>query len=302
MSLLVVGSMAFDSIKTPHGSAENILGGSAVYFSIAASRLVPVRLVGVVGEDYPREFLDVLGSHRVDTAGVEFALGKTFRWSGEYFQDMNRRQTLSVELNVFEKFQPKIPPQYRDSEFVFLANGAPVTQLSVLSQIRQPRFVMADTMDLWINTQRRDLEALLRKIDGLLINDDEALLLTGERNLVRAGKAVLAMGPRIVVLKKGEHGGLLITSDLVVPLPAYPLAEVSDPTGAGDSFAGGLMGYLASQRSVDAPQFKAALAMGTVIASFTVEDFGVDRLLGASPDEIRERFNEYCALLRIDGT
>jgi sugar/nucleoside kinase (ribokinase family) len=299
VSLLVVGSIAFDSIKTPREEVRDILGGSAVYFSLAARLMGPVRLVGVVGEDFPPEHLAMLAGKGIDTAGVEVAEGKTFRWSGEYFGALNRRETLSVELNVFARFQPKIPPAFRDSEFVFLANGAPMTQLSVLEQVKKPRFVMADTMDLWIKTAREDLGRLLRRIDGLVINDDEALLLTEARNLIEAGKAILELGPKRVVIKKGEHGALLFTADRVVPLPAFPIHDVRDPTGAGDSFAGGLMGRLASEGSVGEAEFKNALASATVMASFTVEDFGVRRLLEISPDELESRIDEYCSLLSV---
>jgi len=300
MSLLVVGSIAFDSIKTPQDEVHEILGGSAIYFSLAASLLTPVRLVGVVGSDFPLDQLHTLSGRGVDLSGVEVQEGKTFRWSGEYFGGLNHRETRWVELNVFERFQPKIPEAFRDSEFVFLANGAPLTQLGVLEQVRRPRFVMADTMDLWIHTQRPDLDQLLRRVDGLVVNDDEALLLTQTKSLLEAGKAIREMGPGRVVVKKGEHGGILFTQDRVVPLPAYPVHQVRDPTGAGDSFAGGLMGYLARAGNTDGASFKAALAMGTVLASFAVEDFGVRRLLEATPAEMESRYREYCSLLRID--
>jgi cytidine kinase len=300
MSLLVVGSIAFDSIKTPRDEARDLLGGSAVYFSLAARLLGPVRLVGVVGADFPKEHLDTLSMLGVDTEGVEFAEGKTFRWSGEYFEGMNRRETLAVELNVFGGFRPKIPDRFRDSEFVFLANGSPLTQLSVLDQVRRPRFVMADTMDLWIRTERKGLLDLLRRVDGLVINDDEALLLTEASSTVRAGKEILGLGPARVVVKKGEHGAILFTRDGVYPLPAFPVDEVRDPTGAGDSFAGGLMGCLAARGDVEPGSFKAALATATVLASFTVEDFGVRRLLSLSRDDVNVRLKEYSELLRVD--
>src|SRR5262245_13928783 len=300
MPLLVVGSIAFDSIKTPVDEVHDVLGGSAVYFSLAARFLGPVRLVGVVGSDFPREHLEMLSRHGVDTAGVEFAAGKTFRWAGEYFGGMNHRETRSVELNAFGEFQPKIPASYADSDFVFLANASPLTQLSVLDQVRKPRFVMADTMDLWIRTERAQLELLLRRVDGLVINDDEALLLTGAKSLVGAGKAILEMGPGRVVVKKGGHGGMLFTRDGVVPLPAYPVIDVRDPTGAGDSFAGGLMGYLARAGSLEGSVFKSALATATVLASFVVEDFGVRRLLEARREEVEARYREYCSLLRVE--
>ncbi len=310
MSLLVVGSIAYDSIKTPHGEVPEALGGAAVYFSLAASLFTPVRLVGVVGDDFRREDLDFLKRRRIDAAGLErVAGGRTFRWSGEYSADMNSRQTLSVELNVFENFQPKIPRSFRDSPFVFLANASPVTQMSVLEQVERPEFVMADTMDLWIQTQHKELRELLLRIDGLLVNDSEAILLTDRHNVIDAGKAILDMGPSKVVIKKGEHGAVLFDGDQIVPLPAYPVASVRDPTGAGDSFAGALMGYLARSRSeppvpvrgtpIHPRVFKQALAYGTVAASFTVEDFGVKRIAEATELEARgrfERFREFLAL------
>jgi sugar/nucleoside kinase (ribokinase family) len=300
MSLLVVGSIAFDSIKTPRDEARDLLGGSAIYFSLAARLLGPVRLVGVVGKDFPKEHLDTLSRLGVDTEGVEVAEGKTFRWSGEYFEGMNRRETLAVELNVFGGFRPKIPDRFKDSEFVFLANGSPITQMSVLEQVRRPRFVMADTMDLWIRTERKSLLDLLRRVDGLVLNDDEALLLTEASSTVRAGKEILGLGPARVVVKKGEHGAILFTRDAVVPLPAFPIDEVRDPTGAGDSFAGGLMASLAARGNAEPGSFKAALAAATVFASFTVEDFGVRRLLSLSKEEVDARLREYCSLLRVD--
>lgn len=305
MSLLVVGSIAYDSIKTPHGEVPEALGGAAVYFSLAASLFTPVRLVGVVGSDFRPGDIALLESRRVDTAGLErVAGGRTFRWSGEYSSDMNSRQTLSVELNVFESFQPKIPRSFCDSRFVFLANGSPVTQMSVLEQVERPDFVMADTMDLWIQTQHRELLELLSRIDGLLLNDSEALLLTDRRNLIEAGKAILDMGPSRVVIKKGEHGAILFERGGIIPMPAFPIESVRDPTGAGDSFAGAAMGYLASRclaegRGVDTRLLKSALAFGTVVASFTVEDFGVTSLARASAGQASERFERYRELLRL---
>ena len=302
MALLVVGSIAFDSIKTPETEVQDTLGGSSVYFSLAASFFTPVRLVGVVGGDFPRENIRLLESRGVDTAGLEIIEdGKTFRWSGEYHDDMNRRDTLSVELNVFDDFAPTLPDDYRDSAFVFLANASPVTQRKVLEQIESPRFVMADTMDLWIQTQRADLIDLLKRLDGLVINDEEATMLTDQRNVVLAGKEIIEMGPEHVVIKKGEHGALLFTRGGVVPLPAYPMREVRDPTGAGDSFAGALMGRLAQLDSVDEKALKSSLAFGVVVSSFCVEDLGVRRLAEARKDEIERRYAEYRELLTIEA-
>jgi len=304
MSLLVVGSIAFDTIKTPHGELEDALGGAAVYFSLAAGLFTEVRLVGVVGGDFAEDQVDFLRRHRVDASGLErIPTGRTFRWAGQYSADMNQRTTLSVELNVFENFRPKIPAAFRDSRFVFLANGSPVTQQSVLDQVQRPLFVMADTMDLWIETERKELERLLTRVDGLLLNDSEALLLTGEGNVIRAGKAIQGMGPGRVVVKKGEHGAILFDGDEILPFPALPLSEVRDPTGAGDSFAGALMGYLASAsiagaaggdgRPPERRALKEALAYGAVVASFTVADFGVGGIARATPAAVEERFQKY---------
>lgn len=300
MSLLVVGSIAYDDVRTPEGEVRGALGGSAVYFSMAASLFGPVRLVGVVGEDFAWSNVELLGARSVDTAGLEVVPGgKTFRWSGEYSQDMNQRETLSVELNVFEDFQPKVPRNFRDSRFVFLANGSPVTQLSVLEQVDRPEFVVADTMDLWIQTQHKDLMELLHRVDALVLNDSEAELLTERRNLIRAGLAILDLGPSRVVIKKGEHGTLVFSRDQIVPLPAYPTVDLRDPTGAGDSFAGALMGYLARTGSTDEATFRTAVAYGTVAASFTVEGFGTQTLASVSEAQIEERFETYRAFLAL---
>lgn len=300
MSLLVVGSIALDGIKTPVAEVEEALGGSCVYFSLAAGLLTDVRLVGVVGDDFPEEHLNTLKSRGVSLEGLERVEGgKTFRWTGEYFDNMNRRETLSVSLNVLEDFQPKIPESYRNSEFVFLANAAPVTQLSVLDQVENPRFVMADTMDLWIQTQHDDLLALLKKINGVIINDDEALLLTSAPNIVEAGNEILELGPSRVIIKKGEHGAILFTREGATPLPAYPLIDVKDPTGAGDSFAGGLMGQLARYGDLEPMGFKRALAQGVVISSLCCEDFGVRHLTSATSEEVELRYRKYREMLEI---
>lgn len=300
MSLVVVGSVAFDSIKTPEGSIDEALGGSATHFSLAAALFTPVKLVGVVGGDFPSEHLDLLESHGVDLEGLEtVADGRTFRWSGEYFEDMNSRETLSVELNVLDAHQPKVPASYRDAKFLFLGNGPPVTQASVLDQMDAKPFVLADTMDLWIQTENRALHDLLPRLDGLVLNDEEAFLLSDERNLVKAGKKILAMGPRYVVVKKGEHGSMIFHGDEQVALPAQPLAEVHDPTGAGDSFAGGVMGYLAQHGDVTLESFKHAVAWGTVTASFCCEAFGVHGILQADPEAVRERFARFRRMLTI---
>ena len=301
MSLLVVGSIAFDTIKTPRGEVSDALGGSAVYFSIAASQFAPVRLVGVVGGDFDMAHVDMLRSRSIDTAGLEVVgSGKTFRWTGEYSRDMNHRETLEVDLNVFEDFQPKIPDSFRDSKFVFLANGPPVTQLSVLDQVSDtPTFTVADTMDLWITTARPDLLELISRIDGLVVNDSEAFLLTEADNMIQAGRQILELGPKLVVIKKGEHGAVLFTRGQCVPLPAYPTAAVLDPTGAGDSFAGAMMGYLAKLDRHDDAALKEAIVHGTIASSFTVEDYGTKRLAAISAEETRTRFDDYRGFLRI---
>jgi sugar/nucleoside kinase (ribokinase family) len=297
-SLVVVGSIAFDSIETPKGGVDDALGGSATFFSYSASFFTRPRLVGVVGEDFPDEHRRLFASRSIDTAGmVTQAGGKTFRWKGRYHQDMNTRDTLEVHLNVFGTFNPVLPESFRDSTHVFLANGSPVVQAKVLDQVRRPQLVLADTMDLWIETQHDELLALLPRLDGLLINDSEARLLTEEDNLVRAGQAVRRLGPKFVILKKGEHGAMLFSEDGVFVVPAYPTDNVVDPTGAGDSFAGGIMGYLCSDTSAPPGRLRRAMAYGTVVASLAVEGFGLDRLKNTSREEIDERLEKYRGML-----
>jgi sugar/nucleoside kinase (ribokinase family) len=298
MALLVVGSVAFDSIETPGGTADEALGGSASYFAYAASFFTRPRLVGVVGEDFPGEHRRLFEGRRIDTAGlVTRPGGKTFRWRGRYFEDMNKRETVEVHLNVFGDFDPVLPEPFRDSTHVFLANGSPQVQAKVLGQVRRPQLVLADTMDLWISTQHDELLALLPRLDGLLLNDSEAELLTGEKNLVRAGHAVRKLGPKFVILKKGEHGAMLFSEDGVFVVPAYPTPDVVDPTGAGDSFAGGLMGALFTDPTPHAGRLRRAMAYGTVVASLTVEGFGLDRLKRVSREEIDGRQEEYRRML-----
>ena len=296
-SLLVVGSIAFDSIETPNGSVDDALGGSATYFSYAASFFTPPRLVGVVGTDFPAEHTKMLEGRSVDTAGLVTMPGSTFRWKGRYHQDMNTRDTLEVHLNVFGAFDPVLPEGFRDSTHVFLANGSPSLQSKVLDQVRNPRLVMADTMDLWIDTQKKDLLALLPRIDGLLLNDSEARLLTGDDNMVRAGQAIRKMGPKFVIVKKGEHGAILCADDGVYVMPAFPTEDVLDPTGAGDSFAGGMMGYLTSDDSPPPGRLRRAMAYGTVVASFTVEGFGLDGLKKTERTKIESRLERYKTML-----
>ena len=294
MSLLVVGSVALDSVETPTAKRERVLGGSAVFFSYAASYFSKVSLVGAVGEDWPQEHTEFLKTRRIDTQGLEIVPGgKTFYWHGKYLPNMNDRETLDVHLNVLETFDPKLPERYRDSRFVFLANGSPSVQLQVLEQLPGARLTVADTMDLWIKIQRDELLELLRRVDGLVLNDSEAKLLTGEENLVRAGNQVREMGPRFVVIKKGEHGAMFFSEHETYVMPAYPTPDVVDPTGAGDSFAGGMMGYLCEQDNFDPATLKAAMAYGTITASFTVQDFSLDGLKRIERPDIERRMEDY---------
>jgi sugar/nucleoside kinase (ribokinase family) len=298
MPLLVVGSVALDSIETPTARRDNVLGGSAVHFSYAASFFTPVRLVGVVGEDWPAEHTKLLQDKGIDTSGLQVvAGGKTFRWTGKYQPNMNDRDTLELHLNVFGDFNPVLPESFRRSSFVFLANGSPTLQMKVLDQLPGAQLTVADTMDLWITTQRDDLMKLLKRIDGLVLNDSEAKLLTDDENLVRAGHAVRAMGPKFVVIKKGEHGAMFFSEHETYVLPAYPTERVVDPTGAGDSFAGGMMGYLAEQGKFDPVTLKTAMAYGVLVASFNVEDFSLDRLKGIARGDLNMRMDAYRRML-----
>ena len=301
MSLLVVGSIAFDSVETPTDCRDHVIGGSATYFSYAASYFTKVNLVGVVGEDWPDEHTHLLESRNINTEGLEVKPGeKTFSWKGKYLPNMNDRETLEVNLNVFETFSPVLPDSYKDTPFVFLANGAPTVQLQVLDQVNNPKFVVADTMDLWINIQKDELLQLIQRIDGLVLNDSEAKLLTGKENLVEAGQAVLDLGAKFCVLKKGEHGAMYFGKDECYVLPAFPTDQVLDPTGAGDSFAGGMMGYLASQDATDPASIKRALVYGTLVASYNVEDFSLDRMKQIEREALDQRFSQYKQMLSID--
>jgi sugar/nucleoside kinase (ribokinase family) len=296
-SVLVVGTVAFDSIETPQGNADRTLGGSASFFSYAASFFTRPRLVGVVGDDFPPEYRAVLGERDIDSSGLVTEAGKTFSWKGRYHQDMNNRDTLEVHLNVFGTYDPVVPAGFRDSTHVFLANGHPLIQAKVLDQMPRPALVMADTMDLWISTERDALMKLLPRLDGLLLNDSEARMLTDCDNVVKAGEAVRAMGPRFVVVKRGEFGAMLFTPDGIFVIPGYPTVDVVDPTGAGDSFAGGLMGYLASDDTPPPGRLRRGMAYGSVVASLTVEDFGLGRLRRTSRAEIDERMEQYRNML-----
>jgi sugar/nucleoside kinase (ribokinase family) len=298
MPLLVVGSVALDSVETPHGVVKDALGGSAVFFSYAASYFTPVRLVGVVGEDFPDSHRDMLESRNVDTSGLIVEKGgSTFRWRGKYEGDMSTAETLEVHLNVLGTFNPDLSPKFADTPFVFLANGSPAMQRKVLSQAKKKQLVVADTMNFWIETQRDELYALLGEVDGLVLNDGEARMLTEEINLVRAGRKVLELGPKFVIIKKGEHGALFLSAAESFTMPAFPLGDVVDPTGAGDSFAGGFMGYLASVGKSDPASLKAAMAYGTVVASFNVEDFSLRRFQRTDRDQIDRRLETYRTML-----
>jgi len=301
MSLLVTGSIGIDTVEAPSGRAANVLGGSSVYFAYAASFFSPVRLVGVIGEDCPPDFLKPLQSNpRVDLGGLEVRKGaKTFRWHGRYHADANQRDTVSVELNVLAQRGPDIPPAFRDSRFVFLANTHPALQLSLLEQLHNPQLVVADTMDLWINTERAALRTLLGRLDGLVLNDSEAKLLTGQPNVVAAGLEIMTLVRGFVVVKKGEHGSLLFADGKVCALPSYPTFRVIDPTGAGDSYAGAMMGYLAGVGRVDGDALRRAIAYGTVTASFSLEDFSLRRLLTADRQQIEARMREFEELVRF---
>jgi len=293
-TLLVTGSIGIDTVKTPHGVSEQCLGGSSIYFSMAASFFAPVRFVGVVGDDCPFDLAEIFRGRNVDLRGLEVRPGsKTFVWHGTYQENMNDRTTDYVELNVLQEAPPRLPKVFKDSRFVFLANTAPALQLELLEQITQPAFVAADTMNLWIEGHLADLKKLLKRIDCLIINDDEARLLSGRSNLVQAADDVLAMGMKVVIVKKGESGSLMCGADgRKFLLPAYPATEVIDPTGAGDSFAGGFLGCVAQQGRADFDTLKLALAYGTVVASFTIADFSLNGLSGTVRKDIDARLEE----------
>lgn len=300
MSLLVTGSIGIDDVRTPFGEVKGVYGGSAVYFSFAARLFTPVRLVGVVGEDFPAAFREFIQRRDIDLAGLEVRKGsKTFRWSGEYESATADAETLDIELNVLAEAGPKIPSAFRDSRFVFLAATHPDLQQDLVRQLSGPRLIVADTRDLWIKTQREGLLKTLGIVTGAILNDAEAKLLADEGNLVLAGRRILEWGPRFVVIKKGEHGVMLVTREGAAVLPAYPTTEVKDPTGAGDSFAGGMMGYLANQAEFNLGVLKRALAHGTITASYTIEDFSLRALERITPADVAARLQEYTAMLSL---
>jgi sugar/nucleoside kinase (ribokinase family) len=302
VSVLVVGSLAVDSIETPFGSAPKALGGSATYISAAASYFTnPIRLVGVVGGDFPKEGLKFLEERHVDLDGLETVKeGKTFHWAGRYHYDLNVRDTLTTQLNVFEKFDPKIPPKYRNSKYVCLGNIDPVLQRKVLDQIEKPRVVICDTMNYWIEGKNKELLETLKRINVLILNDSEARLLSKEPNLIKAARVIRAMGPQIVIVKKGEHGALLMTEGTVFSAPAYPMENIFDPTGAGDAFAGGFVGWIGRTDDLAEENLKRAVIYGSALASFCVEKFGVDGLRDLTYLQIQDRFRAFRELSRFD--
>jgi sugar/nucleoside kinase (ribokinase family) len=300
MTTLVVGSVAFDAVKTPFGRVERMLGGSATYFSLAASYFTPVRVVGVVGEDFGDSELAVLHERGVDTAGLQRASGKTFFWAGEYSENLNERTTLDTQLNVFADFQPKIPPAYHDSDYVFLGNIDPELQRHVQRQMSRPTLVAGDTMNFWIEGKPDALRATLAGIQTLIINDSEARLLSGEYNLLPAARKIHALGPQNLVVKRGEHGALLFRAGRVFCVPGFLLEQLQDPTGAGDSFAGGFMGALAEAGSLDDAALRRAMVYGSVMGSFCVERFGVERLRRLSRSEIDSRFRAFRDLTSLE--
>jgi len=299
--ILTVGSVAFDSVKTPFGEVSRVVAGAATYFSIAASFFTDVRLVGVVGDDFGDEHLAVFANRRIDLAGLQRVAGETFRWRGEYSFDLNTRETIYTHLNVFEQFHPTIPDAFRDSPYVFLANIHPALQLDVLEQVRAPEVVALDTMNYWIEGTPEDLARVLARVDVVVINDEEARELSGEANLVKAARAIQAMGPERVVIKRGEYGGLMTRSDGFFAAPGLPLEDVYDPTGAGDTFAGGFIGRLAASPTVTDETMTQAIIAGSTMASFAVEDFGLSRLLTIEPAEVQARFGAFKRLTHFDA-
>jgi len=292
VSALVVGSVALDTVITPFGRADDVLGGSASFFSVAARLFTPVNLVAVVGDDFPKEHIAMFQARGIDTTGLTVTKGRTFRWAGEYGFDLNSRETLDTQLNVFADFDPVIPMAYRQPRFLFLANIDPGLQRRVLDQVERPEMVLMDTMNFWIERSRESLMETLRRVDLVFLNDGETRELTGESNLIKAARAVLTMGPSIVVVKKGEHGSILFTRDFTFSAPAYPIERLFDPTGAGDTFAGGFVGHLASCKDVTEAELRRAVVTGTVMASFAVESFSLDRLAGATKEEVADRIRE----------
>lgn len=301
MSLLVTGSIGIDSVETPHGKVENVLGGSSVYFSLAAALFSPVRLVGVVGEDFQASLLDPLRARRIDVSGVEVRRGSaTFRWQGRYEGAMNEAQTVGVQLNVLAEHGPQIPAAFLDSRHVFLANTHPALQGEFARRFAQADLIVCDTMNLWIENEPARLRETLGLVHGLVLNEGEARLLSGQTNLVSAGRKILTHGPRFVVIKKGEHGSLLVARDDLFQIPAFPTERTIDPTGCGDTFAGAMMGYLASRGRSDAAALRAAMARGSVAASFVIESFSIDALAAVTPEALDRRLGQLREMCRFE--
>jgi len=296
MSIVVVGTVAFDTVETPFGRGENVLGGSATYFSTSASFFTDVSLVAVVGEDFPDEHVTFLQSRNIDTTGLQRTNGKTFHWSGRYGYDLNEAQTVDTQLNVLLDFQPELPESYRDAEYLFLANIDPDLQMQVLEQMRAPRLIACDTMNFWISSKPGSLKQVLKKVDIVIINEGEARQFTGEANLVKAARQIIALGCKRLVVKRGEYGVIMFTAESVFAAPAYPLEEVFDPTGAGDTFAGGFMGYLSNTGDLSEEGIRQAIIFGTVMASFNVEDFSLNRMKRLDYKEIKARYKQFKAL------
>lgn len=293
MSLVVVGSVAYDNIETPLGSRDDLLGGSGTYFALAASVFTRPAVVAVIGEDFAETDLGLLREHGIDLTGLERTGGKTFRWGGRYHEDMNTRDTIFTALNVFESFQPKLSAEQRQATFLFLGNIQPRLQDHVLEQVTSPRFVAADTMNLWINTAKPDLCNVLRRVDALFVNDEEARQLTGKRSMVLAAKEIQAIGPSLVIIKRGEHGAVVFNENDIFYVPAYPLEKVVDPTGAGDTFAGAFVGYLEATNDLTPGNVRKAAVVGSILASFCVEGYGVERLRHIDRASVRERYQAF---------
>lgn len=300
MALLVVGSVALDTVETPFGQVSEVLGGSATYFSLSASFFTSVKLVAVVGQDFPKEHTEFLKSRGVDTDGLEVATGETFRWRGRYGFDLNDAETIETRLNVFSSFDPKLPPPYRRTRYLFLANIDPDLQLKVLSQVKSPKLVALDTMNFWIAKKRESLKKVMGLVDVVIINEAEARQFSLEPNLVIAAKKIQELGPRLVIIKRGEYGVLMFTPEAIFSAPAYPLEKTFDPTGAGDSFAGGFLGFLASTGNHKEESLRQAVVMGSVMASFSVEEFSLNRLKRLKATEIERRYREFRALTHFD--
>jgi sugar/nucleoside kinase (ribokinase family) len=299
MSLVVVGSVALDSIFTPFGETADALGGSAVYFSVAASLLHPVRVVGVVGNDYPLAELERLSARGIDWSGVEHADGESFRWKGKYSYDLQSRETLETRLGVFAHFQPRLPPAFRSAQYLFLGNIDPELQLGVLEQIERPVLVVCDTMNYWIQSKKEALLALLGRVDVLMVNDGEARELSGDWNIHRAARWILSRGPKRVVIKQGEHGALMVTSNRTFYAPAYPLEEVFDPTGAGDAFAGGFMGYIARSQDPDDENLRRAMVYGAAMGSYAVSQFGIRGFETVTMEDVERRVRTFRDLTHV---